>query len=263
MSIGPAGPYATAEAVANRARAFVNDSYRGGAGRILTDSSSFLIEYLNAALEELQSKLRNNGVITFLRDNFIMSPILPLANPDPSVQQFISYEGYFDGTTMHDLPTLPDDMLMPQKLWERQTGSGLSFAEMNQPMEGLPSIMQGPFLGVWEYRQDRIYLIGSTSTEDLRLRYVAQVTPLTADDDLANTQIQILASVNALAKLTAYHYALARGAQAATVMQTDADRYTRLIVRQYTRRAMSVRYNRRPYGDSGDRSLSAYSRLPY
>jgi hypothetical protein len=249
--------------VMDRARAFVADSFRGGAGRILTNTASFSVQYLNAALEELQSKLRNNGVITFLRDNVILGPIPAIAASDPSLQTFISYEGYFDGTAMNDLPKLPADVLMPQKLWERQVGSGLSFMEMTQPMEGLPSIMQGPFLGVWEYRQDRIYLTGSTSTEELRMRYIAQLTPLTAEDDLANTQISILASVNALAKLTAYHYALARGAVGATQMQADADRYTRLIVRQYTRRAQSVPYNRKPYGDAGDRSLSAYSRLPY
>ena len=78
----------------------------------------------------------------------------------------------------------------------------------------------------------------------------------------ANTEIQILASVNALAVLTVYHYALARGAAAAQIMAADADKHMRYIVRRYTRRAQSIPYNRRRFGSPvGDDNLGA--RLPF
>lgn len=246
----------------NRARAYANDSYRQGKGRILTDQAPFSIEYLNGALEELVDKISNNGVVSLIKDNVILGPLTPLAQTDPSVQTFISYDGYFDGTIMHDLPVLPSDMRVPQKLWERQVGSGLPFTQMRQPMEGLPSCMQTQYLRVWEYRQDRINFTGSLLTEEVRVRYESSLLTLNNADDFANTEIQILASVNALAVLTVYHYAVARGAPAAQLMATDAEKHMRYIVRRYTRRAQSIPYNRRRFGSPvGDDNLGA--RLPF
>lgn len=250
-AITPTSAYPTAEQIMNRARAYANDSYRQGRGRILTDTAPFSIEYLNGALEELQDKLANNAVITLIKDNVILGPLTPVSG-QPATQIFIGYDGYFDGTAMQSLPVLPSDLRAPQKLWERQVGSNLPFREMTQPQEGLPSYWQSPWLGLWEYRQDRIYFTGSTITEEVRVRYESRLLTLTDADDFANTEIQILSSVNALAVLVVYHYALARGAPAAANMAADAEKQMRYIVRRYTRRAQSVPYHRKPYQTSND-----------
>ena len=261
-AITPQSAYPTAEQVMNRARAYANDSYRQGKGRILTDIAPFSIQYLNGALEELQDRLGNNSVITLIRDNVILGPLPPLAEINPAVQTFISYEGFFDGVTMHSLPKLPSDMRAPQKLWERQIGSNLPFVAMQQPMEGLPSCFQNQWLRLWEYRGDRIYFTGSTVAEEVRVRYEARLPMLADASDFANTEIQILSSVNALAILVVYHYAVARGAAAAQMMQADAEKMMRYIVRRYTRRAQSIPYNRRRFGSPvGDDNLGA--RLPF
>lgn len=247
--------YPNAEQVMNRARAFVNDAFRGGAGRILTDTAPFTVEYLNSALEELQDKLRENGVITLIQDNIILSPIPALAAPDPAVQISIGYNGTTTPSGILPSPALPSNVVAIERVWERQTGSGLPFKPMQEPMEGLPSILQGAWLNFWEYRGDAIYLTGSTQTEDLRIR--AEISQISVDpssaSDLDAVQIQILASVNAVATLVAYNYARARGAQAAQLMAADADKMMRYIVRRYTRRAQGVNYNRQPYGEGGDR----------
>ena len=250
-AITPSVAYPTAEQVMNRARAYANDSYRQGKGRILTDTASFSIEYLNGALEELQDKISNNGSITLIKDNIILGPITPVSG-QPATQIYIGYDGFFDGTKIQPLPVLPSDLRAPMKLWERQVGSNLPFREMRQPQEGLPSCFQQPWLGLWEYRQDRIYFTGSTITEEVRVRYESRLLSLAADDDFANTEIQILSSVNALAVLVVYHYAVARGAAAAQIMAADAEKQMRYIVRRYTRRAQSVPYHRKPYGDQGN-----------
>jgi len=247
----------------NRARAFVNDSYRGGAGRILTDNAAFTPEYLNAALEELQDKIRNNGVITLIKDNYILSPITALPAPDPAVQVFVSYQGFFNGVEMVPLPCLPSDLRTIEKVWERQTGSGLPFKRMTQPQEGLPSQFQGQWLGVWEYRGDALYLCGSTITEDLRIRYESQQAVITASDNFANTEIGILASVNQLATLVAYNYARARGSPGLQVLAADSDKQMRYIVRRYTRRAQSIQYTRKPYGQDGGGSYWGTGGLPF
>jgi hypothetical protein len=253
MSVVPQSAYPTAEQVMNRARAYANDAFRQGKGRILTDTAPFTIEYLNGALEELQDKLGNNGVISLTTDNIILGPIGPLPGPDPAVQIFVGYTGYFDGYAMHALPALPSNLISVKEVWERLVGSGLPFKQMGEPQGPLPSILQGPWLNQWEYRQDAIYMTGSTQTEELRIRGEIRLGTLTDANDLATTQIGVLASVNALATLVAYNYARARGAPAAQIMAADALKFQKYIVKRYTRLKQEINYQRQPHGDAGDR----------
>ena len=270
MPVLPAAHYPTVSAVMNRARSFVNDSYQGGAGRILTNFAAFTVEYLNSALEELQERIRNNGVITLTRDNVIVGPIPPLAEPDPAQQINLAYTGLYVNGSWLATPTLPADLVAIEKVWERQVGSGVPFAPMTQPMEGLQSLYQGPWLRFWEYRQDMIVMPGSTTTEELRLRYTA-VLPIIGkdlvspdgDESWTTTSINILSSVNALATIVAYNYARARGAQQAQVMQADAEKFMRLIINKYVRRAQSVRYYRKPYGENQNQMSRTGNNLPY
>jgi hypothetical protein len=247
----------------NRARAFVNDAFQGGAGRILTNTAPFTVEYLNSALEELQDKIGNNGVITLIKDNYIATPILPYLGPDPNVQQQLAYTGFFDGVTWNKIPTLPLDMAVPFKLWTRQTGSGLPFTPMSQPQEGLVGLWPTcSYLTSWEFRTDSIFLIPANQNADIRIRYesrLLEIPPDSSTDDWVNTQISIFASTNALATIVAYLYARARGAQAAPQVQTDGERMMRYIVRRYTRRAQSIEYRREPYGDD----VGDIPNLPY
>jgi hypothetical protein len=250
MSVSPQQPYPNAEQVMNRARAFVNDAFQGGAGRILKDTAPFSVEYLNSALEELAQRIRNRGVITLEYDNYILTPLTALPAPNPAIQTYVGFNGYFDGTKLNKVPFLPGNCLQVLEVWERQTGSGLPFQPMKQARP-LYSANQSTYFHVWEFRQDRINLRGSTVTEDLRIRFTASlgaIAPATAENPWSNVTIQILASVNALAKLVAYNYALARGAQAAATMQTDADKYTRLITNAYTRQNQRTKYRRRQFG---------------
>jgi hypothetical protein len=273
MSVNPQQPYPTVAAVMRRARAFVMDSYGpNGQGRILTNTAPFSVEYLNAALEEIQERLGNNGVITLTRDNMIVGPIPALAAPDPSQQISLGYQGLFVNGKMQSTPALPGEVVEILEVSERPYGSGLPFSRMTQRMEGLPiSYVQGPWLKVWEYRGDAIWMVGSVTTEELKLRYRAAfpmiqpdvVTP--TNDQWTTTTINILATTNALAKLVAYHYALARGAQGAPAMATDAEKYMRLIIRRYTRGTGQRKIiRRRPYGRTNNSlSRNAGGSLPF
>jgi hypothetical protein len=247
--------YPTVEAVLNRARAIVNDAYKGGAGIILKDTAPFTVQFLNGALEELQDRMGNSAaeiVITY--DNIILTPITPVPAINPQTQLWIGYTGFFNGTEVVSKPVLPSNIISIKKVEETQTGSGLPFQPMVQPMEGLPSCNQGPWLRIWEYRGDRIYLTGSTSTEDLRIRGEIRFADISPNDveNFANIQIQILASTEALATLVAYRYARARGAVALTQMKADAEYFIKQIRRRYSRRAQGVQYIRQGYGQSGD-----------
>lgn len=239
--------YPSAEQVMNRARAFVNDAWGGGAGRILTDSAPFSIEYLNSALEELQDDIGNNGVITLTIDNYILTPVTPAAIIDPSIQVSISYEGYFDGSVMNAAPVLPGDCVMVEKLWERVTNSGTNFFPMHEPVSSLPSRLQDVFLYDWEYRTDAIFMVGSTNTEDIRMRYQTRFPTINAGTTLTNVQINILASINSLASIVAYNYARARGAAQAQVMKADSEAQKSRIINRYIRHKQDAPAYREPY----------------
>ena len=234
----------------DRARAFVNDAFQGGAGRILTDKNPFTVQFLNGSLEFLQDRLRNRGVITLEYDNVILTPITPPPALVPGIQQRIAFTGFYDGAEWHKTPALPQNCVSILELWERQTNSGLPFQPMKQ-LRPLPDKFPGPRFVNWEYRQDSIILVGSNITEDLRIRYQAQlgtIAPATAENPLSNVTIQVLCSVNALAHVVAYFYARALGAPAAQTMQTDAETHIKLITNRYTRQNQHTRYRRRSFG---------------
>ena len=255
MPVAPVTSYPTVEAVMLRARAYVNDAYNGNQGRILTDVAPFSIEYLNGALENLQDELRDYEAVTLIRDNYIMSPITAIANVDPSVQINVSFTGFYNGVSQVALPTLPSDMLVPLFLWERITGSNLPFTEMEQPQGGLPSYYQGQSLRFWEWRSDAIWMMGSQSTEDLRLRYQAQLLPLAPSsptNPFSNVSIVIQASVEALAHLVAYRYARARGSQMGMIFKQDADSAMRSIMNRYVLQSQGIRHERIPYNRDDD-----------
>ncbi len=265
QQVTPQSVFPSVEQVMNRARAIANDAYRNGQGRILTDSAPFSVEYLNGALEELQDRLRNNAVVSLIKDNVILGPITALSGNDPSQQVGITYTGFFNGTAMVDAPKLPADLLAPLALWERQVGSGLPFVPMcPPPMQGLASQFQPNWLGTWEWRQDGIWFQGSTIDEEIRIRYQTSL-PIIADPaSFADTEIAILASVNALANLVVYQYARARGAQAAPTMAQDAEKFIRLIINRYVRQAQRIPYRRQPYSaEDGNASGGWGVNLPF
>lgn len=250
MSVAPLVAYPNAEQVMNRARAFVNDAFRGGAGRILTDTNPFTVQFLNSALEFLQDRIRNRGVITLEYDNVILTPITPSPNPNPGIQQMIAYEGFYDGVAWHKTPVLPANCVSVLEVFERQTNSGLPFQPMRQ-LRPMPDRFPGPWLCNWEYRQDAIVIIGSTVIEDLRIRFQAQlgqIAPATNENPLSNVSIGILCSVNALAHIVAYEYARALGAPAAQMMQADAETQIKLLTNRYTRQNQHTKYRRRAFG---------------
>ena len=256
MPVTPLVAYPNAEQVMNRARAIVNDAYQGGQGRILTDTAPFTIEYLNDALEELQDELRDYGSITFIKDNYIMTPVTPVLNINPQVQTNISFTGYFDGTIQHPLPVLPGDMLEALTLWETMTGSNLPMQEMAQPQGPLTSCYQQEWLGEWEWRTDMIWFHGATTSRDVRLRYRSQLQPLAAaspSNPLSNVQISVQASTRAMALLVAYNYTRARGGQAVQLLKPDADKALWSVKNRYVLQGQGHRLERIPYGgDSGN-----------
>jgi hypothetical protein len=248
MSTVLGNAYPTAERVDNLARAIINDTFNNGAGRILTDANKATFEYLNSAIEYVQDELGNHGIPTFTKE-IILTPILPVAVSDPTVYPSISYTGYFDGKNTHTTPVIPQDLLVPWRLWERQTGSNAPFHEMGRPEDGLPSYRQDFKLRQWEWRGDSIFLLGATQTNDIRLRYEARLPFVTQPTDI----IPIKGVTNILAQLLAYKYAKARGAVQAADLMADANKMIQQICNRNARMNQRRRYRRQAWGgNNGD-----------
>lgn len=251
------------ETIMDLVRALVNDSQAGatgtpGEGQILTDNpaiSPFTQPFLNSAIRDTYRALRNVGDPALVKDNVIVSGLTPvngpqgLAAPDPSIQVYLGFGGYFDGTLINSNLLLPNDVLYMERVWERTTGSNNNFQPMEQPQFGLPSRQQGPTLCEWEWRNYNINMVGSTQTKDLRLRYWCALPQFFSSTlDFASTFVPIVDCVDAVAFATAVKYAISLGSPGLPTLKAEAVEQMRQLKNAHVRRSQSVDYQRPPYG---------------
>ena len=265
---GSSSAYPSLEAIMNLVRALVNDSQAGatgdpGEGQILTDNpaiSPFTQPFLNSSIREVYRELRNVGQPTLIKDNILIIGVTPMDSPtyglgseDPSVQVNIGFGGYFDGVQMWPNLALPDDVIYPERVWERQNGSNLPFGPMCQSTFGLPSRPQGVRMSEWEWRGDAIWMVGAIQTVDLRLRYYANFPTFFSDTlDFNTTFVPIMDSLDAIAYKTAVKYAGMLGSPGLADIKMDAKEQMFQLKNANTRRMQSENYMRIPYGSYGD-----------
>jgi hypothetical protein len=254
-------------------RALVNDTQAGatgtpGEGQIFTNNpaiSPFTQPFLNSSIRELYRELRNVGQPTLIKDNVIItnlpvvnSPTYGSGQPDSAVQVYLSTSGFFDGVSIDSSYLLPGDMIYPEKLWERATGTNDNFTAMTQPQFGLPPVQQSEWLGQWEWRGDQIWMPGSTQARDIRMRYWAQLSQFfSATLDFNSTYVPILDCTDAVAYKTAVKYARMLGSPGLEDLKQEAAVQMFQLKNATTRRAQSITYNRIPYGNS-DGDLNNY-----
>lgn len=248
-------------------RSLVNDTQAGatatpGEGQIITDNpaiSPFTQPFLNSAIREVYRELRNVGQPTLIKDNVIITGLTPvnspaygLGQPDPAVQVYLGFNGYFDGLTINSALLLPNDVITVERVYERQTGTTNAFIPMQQPGFGLPSRLQTPRLVEWEWRNDNVWMVGSTQTNDLRLRYWCALPQFFSSTlDFNATYVPIIDCVDAVAYKTAVKYATMLGSPGLNDLKLEATEQMRQLKLAHVRRAQSIDYSRIPYGSSG------------
>ena len=234
--------YPVAEDVMQDARAMILDMLRTVKGTILTDTAPFTIPMLNRAIRKTQRKLANNGLPSNIIDNFILTPIFPVANSDPATQVYINQNGYFNGVQQLSQPILPPDLILPLSIQQRQTNSGGQFTPMNPAKGPLQSRIPGPFFGEWEWRQDGLYMVGCQNTMDIRVRYEAALARIAANADLTQTTINIRDGEDVLSSALVREYSNARNPTLAemskAVWEEDCDELINRYVRKDQRIAV-------------------------
>ncbi|MGB7753621.1 MAG: hypothetical protein WCF88_18865, partial [Candidatus Acidiferrales bacterium] len=145
-------------------------------------------------------------------------------------------------------PQLPTDCLMPHVLWERATAnSGDVFVPMEKFTSGggMLNLQPSCYLRLWEWREDKINLIGATQSITVRVRYEKVLPILTLGTD----PVQIRSATDALGYATAALAARSRGARALAVdLLGAAQTAIENLINRYVRPEQTTGRRRKPYG---------------
>lgn len=253
-------PYPILNDILNVARVRINDAIASAGGDILTNDQPFTQTMANIAWHTLQEFLANLGY-TRSKKEVVLSLIPPVTSFDPAIQVNLSWSGYFNGTGYDappDAPVLPQDMILPLRLWERQSSSTGFFSPMTQALDGLPDGPKLPCNGFWDWREDAIWMPGSTITEDIRLRYAAYLSDFETQGDVEwyDFPVPIMRCENALSYFIAAEASGPRADVDAATFTTQGEQAARLIFNREVQQKQRTTATRRPYGR---RSGSNYS----
>jgi hypothetical protein len=243
------GPYDTAQYVLDLARVRANDAIQSLAGNLLSNEQPFTMTMLNAGYRHLQRCLAEAGFETFI-DEWYFNQIPPAYYiTDPGLQVYLSWTGYYDGVEMHANPVLPADMLAPLRMEERPSAApnspnnSASYTPMYRTSDGLPSRTPTIYLCQWEWKSDKIYMIGATQNTDVRLRYLKRLPDLLDPTDL----VQIVNCADALAYYTVMEFARPRGSPLADVYEAKGDAEVDKMTMPNVKARQRINYRRRPY----------------
>lgn len=230
MPVVPTTAYSQAEDALNLARALMNDS----AGVVFTDT--LLMPFLNSAYRGLQRELAESGVSVLAEQQDLD------LEPDPTTG--VTNTEISDATA----PQLPTDCLMPHTLWERATART---TDVFVPMEkftsggGMLNLQPSSYMRLWEWREDKINLIGATQGITVRIRYEKVLPALVLGTD----PVQIRSATDPLAFATAALAARSRGARAlAQDLLGTAQMATEKLIERYVRPEQLKARRRKPYG---------------
>ncbi|HEX5424359.1 MAG TPA: hypothetical protein VFW94_12485 [Candidatus Acidoferrales bacterium] len=229
MPVVPTTGYSQAEDALSLTRALLNDT----AAAVFTDS--LLMPLMNSAYRGLQRELAENGVSVLIEQQDLdleADPTSGVTNTEIS-----------DASS----PQLPSDCLMPHMLWERASANT---TDVFVPMEkftsggGMLNLQPSSYLRLWEWREDKINLIGATQAITVRIRYEKILPELTLGTD----PVQIRAATDPLAFATAALAARSRGARAlAQDLLATAQMATENLIERYVRPEQTKGRRRRPY----------------
>jgi hypothetical protein len=244
-------PYDTFSTVLDYTRVRLNDAIQSLGGDVLTNDAPFTQTYCNMAFRWFQQYLANLGYIRVTQEVVLTGlPRVTTTSQDPAIQVWLNWSQYFDGANYFvppDTPVLPQDFIRPLRVWERWTGFNQIFSPMDQILDGLPTLPKVQANRMWEWRGEALYMPGSTTVEDLRLRYAAFLPDITdAGTPWYDQPIPIMRCVEPLANYVAYLVAQARGDAQAANFKTEAEAGANQVFNRDVQAKQRVNVRRRP-----------------
>ena len=246
----PTAPYDTLITVINAARVRLNDrleTLAAVSGKILDNTQPFSQQLVNNAWRKLQEFLADLGY-TGLQQEVTFTAVVLAGSTDPMAQAYIGYAGYFDGSTLQSAPVLPQNMIRPEELWERPSGTTQMMTEMDPAIGGLPSVPKLNWNRQWDWRNDTLYLPGALVATDIRMRFLGFLADFVDNSPAASTPwygqaVPIMRCLDAFADYMCREVAIARedGIEAAMAFQSSAEANARLILNRDTAQLKSIK----------------------
>ncbi len=136
------------------------------------------------------------------------------------MQNYITWAGFYDGSTTNTGLILPQEFIAPLVLWERPNQSANSLASaqnfrlMDQTLNGIPT--NGPKQSRninWDWRNDQLCFPGTTVVWDLRIRCLTMQPDFPTLNGLivTTTKVPIVDCLDPFSNLIAAEFGSARG----------------------------------------------------
>lgn len=214
-----------------------NQGFVGALGLGTWATDPLLMPHINSAYRKVQRAVSNAGGGGFIQDDVLVT-VAALAQADASVQVAIT-----DSTAPPN--QLPNDLLVPMKIWERAGGSSDDFVEMFDMSQkgGLPSRPQGQTLSLWEWRADGLYFLGALQDVQIRLRYQAAFPDLVD----GSSPILIRNAQDCIAFAAALSAGGARGSVQAEKMQESFDDALEDVIGENVKQMQHSTRRRKPF----------------
>lgn len=210
-------------------------------GQIVGNTNAFSQQVVNDAWRKMQSRLadlRYSG----LQTETVFLAVPPAALADPLVQVNIGFTGYFDGVVTQAAPVLPQTLIRPYELNERQSGTAALFTEMDMLLYSIPRVPKANWNRQWLWRANALYLPGALVSTDISMLY-AQLLADFADGALPWFQqpVPILNCIDSFADYICREIYVARGdMNSAAAIQLSAGDNARLVLNQDTAAPKSI-----------------------
>lgn len=229
-------PYDNLELIVNAARSRLNDMIVAVGGDILTDNAAFTATVVNNAWRRQQDRL---AALEFypLIDEVIFEG-LQASSADPSVQTYLDWTGFFDGTALHSAFALPQNAIVPVRLDERVNGSATDFLQMDKLTKGLPLITKGPWNKFWEWRsrtggigEGAIWMCGTSSAFDVRIRFASYLADFVAASmtPFASQNVPIMRCLDSFSRYIVAEICGPRGDLDTKTVVAEADAATMIL----------------------------------
>ena len=225
-------PRDTVEMALNLARTRLNDAIESLDGDILTDTQPFSQTIVNGAWRRYQGYLANKGFTSFKDVCVIFAiPVVgnpnPARTPDPATRCWINWSGFWDGSAFYPQPVLPQDLISPLKIWQRQNGSNQPFFDppMELILDGIPDYPKSCFNRQWEWQNETIQFGGCTQVNDFKILYNKLLPDFFDMGDVPwmKNKIPIMRSLDTLASYICYETSMPRGDIDAAVFKAEAE----------------------------------------
>lgn len=213
----------------------MNDAIQSIEGDVLTDTQPFTQTMVIGAWRKLQAYLANLGY-SRMKKPLVLTGIPAVTSFDPASWTALTWSNYFNGSgylTPPAAPVLPQDWILPLKVWERQSGSNAQFGDpMEQCVESLPAARKGPYNSFWYWENDTLYMPGSIYAMDLRFEYAAYLSDFAANEDgsvIGAQPVPIMRALDSLAYYFCAEAALGRDDVDAEPFNLKGDQAARMI----------------------------------